>query len=159
MKKLDLYRLKQGLESVGDLAGIKFAYAVAKNLRKVAAEVSILDDLFAPSAAFARYEECRLALCEQHSEKDEDGKPRVVNGSNGTFTYAIADRAAFEAELQKIRVVHEKAIKDRDDQVRRHEEFLKEPAELDLHLIDLDLVPEQISAGQMAAILEIVREE
>ena len=159
MKKLDLYRLKKGLESVGGLTGIKFAYTIAKNLRKVAAEVSILDELLAPSEAFTKYEACHLALCIEHSEKDEAGKPRGVNEPNGTFTFALADRAAFEAAMEEVRAVHEKAIEDRKDQVQRHKEFLREPAEIDLYLIDLDVIPEAITTEQMTAILEIVREE
>ena len=160
MKNIDLYHLKQGLDSVGGLTGIKFAYAVAKNLRLVATEISVLDELRVPSEAFAEYEKERIALCEQHSEKDEDGKPRMANGgANGVFTFAIANKAAFEAELDELRTQHATAIKERDDQMRRCEEFLQEESDLDLHSVKLDDVPKEISAGQMSAILEIVRDE
>ncbi len=159
MKKAELYAFKRGLESVGDLVGIKFAYAIAKNLRRISAEIKLFDKATAPSEEFTEYERKRIALAAEHSETDERGRPIVMALPSGENSYQIVDMPLFQTDLLEIRAGHEKAISDREDQMRRHEEFLDEESELRLYQIPLDTVPHKISAAQMTAIWPIIKDE
>jgi len=42
MKKIDLFRLEAGLQAVSAFTGVKWAYAVVKNLRIIGAQMELL---------------------------------------------------------------------------------------------------------------------
>ena len=78
MRKRDLYASMQSLNSVSELKGIKFAYSVLKNKRKLEEEIKLFEEVIKPNPEFEDYERKRIALCEVHSDKDTEGNPIII---------------------------------------------------------------------------------
>ena len=81
MLNKDLFRLKLGLEAVGELTGIDFAYAVAKNLQVITAEVEAILKTKVPKKNYQEYDAARIALCEEHCLRDDTGVDGTGNNA------------------------------------------------------------------------------
>ena len=78
MKRLDLYKLKQALESLGNIEGVTFAYAIVKNLKLLEKEIEILEEVRKPSEEYLEEFQPKVdELVKKYSKKDEDGNPFV----------------------------------------------------------------------------------
>jgi len=84
MKNQELFELMIGLQLCKDLKGIKFVYAVAKNLNNINREL-------------APFVESRAKLQEEHAKKDKDNKLIVVEGR-----VQMKDDEKFNDEFKKI---------------------------------------------------------
>lgn len=150
--KKDLGDLYQGLLSVDNLTGVKFSYAVARNLSMLKDEMESLKKAISMSKEFAEYEFKRVELAEDCAVL-ENGKPKVVNGE-----YEIRDEEFFKTSLSKLQETYKEAIDGRKKQLSELRELLKEEIEVDLYMIPQDIVPEAINTKQMADILPIIKE-
>jgi len=157
IKNADLFRLQAGLRGVADLRGVKFAYACTKNLRRVAA---LCDDMRAglkPTPAFAAYEKARMALAKKHATKDENGET-IAETVGAETRYQIAFPLLFEAELDSLTAEHAGAVAAHADAVAEFEALLLESSDVDIYTIAIELVPDDISAGQLEMIWEMIAE-
>ena len=159
MLNSDLVRILSGLGSVGNLKGkavnrVKFAYAVAKNKRLVQAEVEDLKSGLKPSKEYEKFEEDRIALCVKHSEENAEGKPIFIDNH-----YRIKDQKAFDKAFKSLKKKYEKAIDMREESFDNYNKILKEETKLELHLIDYENIPDDITPDQIGNIFEIIREE
>ena len=84
MKRSEVINLIRNFGEVKDLQGIKFAYAVARNINILKPE-------------FERYEKDRVALAESCAKRDKDGKAETKDN-----TYVFEDLKLFQEELQKL---------------------------------------------------------
>lgn len=84
MKNKEIYRLVRGLQQCGELKGIKFAYAVAKNLRLLSNDFEVL------LASIKK-------LQEEHAKKNEEGKAIIENND-----YIMKDFKLFDDDYQKL---------------------------------------------------------
>lgn len=156
MTNHDLFRLLEGLRSVGNLPGVKFSYAVAKNIRRIEPLVKDLEAGNKPSEIFEAYEKERGKLLEEYAQRDDNNRPVMIQSGN-RGQYQMEDQLAFEAALEALDAKHPEAI---DEQKKRGAEFetlLEEKAdEVKIHTVKIANVPEGITAGQMTAIFEII---
>jgi len=150
----DVINLSSGLVGVKNLSGIKFAYVVSKNTNKVNSEMEAFKDMTAQSKDFQEYEKERIELVELHAKKDENGKSIIVGNE-----YQIDNQQAFDAQIKVLQEKHKEAIEARKKQIDDFNSFLKEESKLELHKIDVNDVPRDITAGQMSGIQAIVTGE
>lgn len=156
MNNRELFGFMAGLQSVGDLRGVKFAYAVAKNSRLVAEEIKALQEANKPDEGLLAFDRARVALCVEHAEKDEAGKPKT----NGAGYSIAADRQAlFDASLTALREGHAEALERREGQRREFDALLDEDTDVELHRVAEEHLPEDITGAQLTAILDMVAEE
>jgi hypothetical protein len=153
MKKRELYDLYEGLNNVAELKGVKFAYAVNKNKSKILSELKVLEKSAEASEEYKGYEKERIALCEEHAEKDKDGKANIVSGA-----YDIKDRATFDKALDALKETHKKALDDHANHVKDFEVLLETESEVEIHKIKLEEVPQEISVKQLENISLIIQE-
>jgi hypothetical protein len=151
MFRKDLFTLKAGLESVSKLQGVKFAYAVARNLAIITEEIAPLTKAIEPSKEFAEFNKQRLELCNEYAKKAEDGTPVIV----GT-DFIIEDRELFDKIVEELKSQFKEAIESRDKQINEYQEMLEEPCDINLVKISDDLLPEAINAEQIFGIMEII---
>ena len=157
MTKNDALNLYNGLQNVSNLKGAKWAYAIARNVEKLRPEVEALRKAYTMSEEFADYEGKRLELARKHSVK-EKGTPKTVKIGQ-TEEYLIADKDKFNQEIAKLQKKYNKAIVERKKQLEDFNEILEEKVEMDLHMIDSDYIPEEITPEQVSAIMPIIREK
>ena len=152
MTNQNVVDLQQGLNQVKNLSGIRFAYVIAKNLNKVNSEVETFRETIKPSDAYNEYEKERVALCELHANKDEKGKAVII----GNEYDGLTGNKAFDAQMEVLKEKHKETIDVRQKQIDDFNSFLKEESKLELHKIDVNDVPKDITAGQMNGIQAIV---
>ncbi len=150
--KRELLRLHAGLVAVGPLTGVRFPYAVVKSMRALSKEVEALKAAAKRSDAFLEFEQARWQLCEEHAKRDADG-PVMVDGN-----YQFADPKRFQRAFKKLTMKHTDAWVAREKQMEEYEALLDEEAEVTLHQVDVDDLPDDITSAQLNAIFEIVSE-
>jgi hypothetical protein len=142
MKNREISGLLIGLTMVGDLKGVTFAYAVARNIKKLNSEMESIRK--ARGDKYNEYDDKRIELARSMSKKDGDGNPIMI-GSN----FTIPDVKEFERKLEKLKEKYKKEIDE-------YEEFLDKDSDIELHKIEMDDVPTDISAEQMTGIFDII---
>ena len=151
MLKRDLFRVEAGLNSVGNLKGVKFLYAVAKNKVKISRECKALRESIQPSEEYVKYDNERLEICRNLAEKDKDGNPVMIGNS-----FKDSNQKKFDKELTKIRKNYNGAIEERKKELEDFEKFLDDKTDIELHLVKTENVPEGINAEQMSNLIEII---
>lgn len=155
MKNVDLFRLREGLNSVSNLKGVKFAYVVLKNKKFLEEEIEALQKSIEMSLPFQEFERKRIGLCEQFSDKNSDGSPIIVNNA-----YSIPEREAFEKEVAELKNQYLEAVLERENQLREYDKLLKEESDVlsKLAKVKIEHVPDDISATQLDNIKEIIED-
>lgn len=148
-----LQGLYQGIEAVSGLKGVRFAYAMAKNKSALKRELETLQEAIKMSEKYGEYEEKRVELCEQHSEKDDKGKAKLENNE-----YVILSKAQFDKELGKLRKEYESVIEERTAQIKEFNELLKKESEFKPYMVAYESVSEEISSSQLSGIIELIEE-
>jgi len=99
MTNQDLQRLLSGINSCGNLKGVKFSYALSKNRKMIMAELETLQEAIKPSEAFAEYDKKRIELCEKFADQ-ENGKAKLVNNN---YVFSDENKAKFEKAMEEIK--------------------------------------------------------
>src|SRR5438045_742443 len=120
MKKKDIIGQWNVLQTVGDLKGASFSYAVAKNINQLKPEVEALEKAIEESADFKEFEKKRIALALKYAKK-ENGKPVIENKG-----YVLEDPIAFEKEFKELKDEYQKTIDERESQFKDYKEILEE---------------------------------
>lgn len=142
------------LNSVGELKGIKFAYAVNKNKKKFLKELKEIAKLMEMSEEFKIYEKKRVEICEKFCEKDEEGKAIVKNNA-----YAgLKENAEFDSAMDALSEENKELINARKKQISEYNNFLNEEFEIDIYKIKLEDVPSDISVNQLKSIEFMIEE-
>ena len=155
MKKSELFDVLQGLKSVKNLKGVKFAYAVAKNKKKVESEIEDLKEAVKPSDKYLEYDKKRMETCEKYCSKDDKGKAVI----KGNVYDGLAGNRKFEKEMERLRKDYKKELESRKKQIEEYNKMLTEEIEMDFHKLTLKEVPEDISSEQLEKILPIIEEK
>ena len=146
MKRKDLYVHLQSLETIKDLKGVKFSYSILKNKRKFEEEIKLFEEVIKPNKQYEDYEMNRIALCEIHAEKDENGKPIIL-----VDKYKLVDLNLFNEELELLKAGYQDVINERVRQINEYNFILEEEIFLDvtkINFIDLplDITPKQLES-------------
>jgi hypothetical protein len=141
------------MNETATLKGVRFSYAVAKNIEALKPFVTAVEQASKPSEAYDEYEKKRIALAEKHAEKEEDGKPVIQANS-----YVIEDQDAFDSEFTKLREEHKEVLDERAKQEDDFNKLLEEPLEVSLTTVKLDEVPEDINVSLMRKINSMIED-
>ena len=151
MKRKDLFRLKDGLDNVSYLSGVKFAYAIIKNKKMIEQELITLQEIIKPSPEIEEYEKNRIAICEKHCKRDENNQLKIQNN-----TYDIEDMDTFNKDIEELKKKNKKVLDNRQKQADEYNKLLEEDIEIPFVLIKQDDLPNSLSASQMEQIFEII---
>jgi hypothetical protein len=151
MLKKDLFKLQYILDKCKDRKGIKFAYMVLKNLKKVEAEIALIRELDKPIEGIQEFENKRVDLVKQFAEKDEKGEYVVVKDKNGAPNYKVEGEALanYKIEYAKLEEEYKDALQKRIDLEIGIENIVNEEIELNLHKIELEAFPEDLDANEL----------
>lgn len=153
MKKSEALQLFKSLNSLGNLTGVKFAYAVSKNLGLLKPEIVALDKSLEPSPEFTKYDELRVELAKKHAKKDDKGNPIIENAR-----YVLENEEEFNKEWEALKVEHKPALDGRQAQLDEYDKLLETECDINLHKVKLEFVPEAINVQQIHAISAIIEE-
>ena len=134
----------------------KFAYAVARNLKLLAPVKEAFMEQIDPSKnpIMQAYDADRVASLTEIAEKNPDGSPVVVENQ-----FVISDPAEQTRVLAEVLARHPDlpAEQTRLNNLIRELQEAEEP-NISFYMIDDTLIPAQITAGTMFAILPMIRE-
>ena len=153
MKRKELFPLKQALERVSTLKGVKFAYSIAKNLQEVNKEIEAVNKAISPSDEFMKYEKERIKLNEEYSEKTEDGNPKLENNN---YVISPRNRGDYYKKMEELKKNHKMVLSERDEQIKEYQALLEEDADIALHKIQEGNLPSDITAEQISGILPVI---
>jgi len=157
MKNREIFGLREALNDVDYIKGKVFAFAVFKNKAILDSEIEAINAIKKdPGEDYIEYEKERTALCELHSEKDENGNVVLDYNPNGTQSFKIIDNDAFTKEYEVLAKKHEKMLKEIAENKKEFEEFLEKESEVELKKISIDDLPDDISASFLEKIAPMI---
>src|SRR3990167_8088697 len=153
MKKSEILQLFRNLNTLGQLQGVKFSYAISKNLAILKPEIEALEKASAASPEFMEMDKERIKLVEEHAEKDEKGKPKKKGNE-----YVIPEdkQGDFENAFEAFKIEHKELYDAREKQIKEYTALLETESEVKLYKVSLADVPEKISVQQMHSISSFV---
>ena len=157
LKKKNLLDLFENLQKLSNLKGVKFSYAIARNVVIVRREVEAIEESLKPFDEFVEYEKERIELAKKHSEKDEKGNPKTAT-ENKRQIFVMKDKSKFDKEFEKFKAKHKVTLDKRQKQIDEYNEFLETETDIEFFKIKLNDVPEDISVEQMQGIQLLIED-
>lgn len=154
MKNSELFSLFDGIEACSGLKGVKFSYALAKNKKILSSEIEVLRDTVKPSKEIVEFEQKRIALAIENSEKDEHGQAKVEGDR-----YVIVDQKKFNSLMEELKKGYTEALAEESEKQKIYDDLMKEESSVKLFTIEKENVPDDISVGQMSGILPIINDQ
>lgn len=154
LKNSDVLSLDQALSTVGNLSGVKFSYAIAKNRNLVDVEVKALKEALKFSEKYTEFDTKRVELCKRLADKDEKG---VAKMEANAFVI-VANKEEFDKELETLRAEYKTEIDAREEQLKKFNEMLEEESSFVPHKIKLADLPAAITAAQTTALFNLIEE-
>jgi len=153
-KAIEIYQTIQTIRY--EKANPKFPYALSKNKGKLQPIINEIREKGRPPIEnddYKKFDDERLELCKEMSEKDKDGNPVVDKGE-----YKVKDIEDFNKKIEALKKKHKSAIEKEDDRKKEYDKFIEEEIEVEFHKINLDLCPENLSVDQMDKISIFIQE-
>jgi hypothetical protein len=147
MKRKQLFEYLEALNAVSTLKGVKFAYAILKNKKKIEEEVKVLEEIIKPQDEFVKYENERIQLCTYFSEKNEKNEPIIENNQ-----FKILDKISFNEELDKIKTKYIDVLDDREKQINDYNAMVEEEIPVTFDKVSFNDLPQDISSEQLEKI-------
>jgi len=161
MKNSDVRQFQSGLNQVGGVKGLKFAYAVAKNKKRVQsymqahiAERNKAIDMDAFSRLARDREERRAALAEELAMKDENGKAvtwKPEGSSQEHFKFENMEEA-METMTTILNDEFADFNKMQDELKKFDDEWEEKEATLDIHMVSEKDLSEELTANQIEGV-------
>lgn len=156
MTKNEIIALFKALNSTGNLRGVRFAYAVNKNINLLKPEVEAIEKSLVSDEKFDKYDKERIELAKKYAVKEENGNPKtkVSEQDPNQQEFVMEDLNGFKNALRELQVTHKDAIEGR-------EKYLEENVEIAFfpYRVKLEDVPFDISTAQMSSIFAIISED
>jgi hypothetical protein len=153
MKNKEVFNLLQSLNSIKGLKGVRFNYAVAKNISKLESETESMKKSIEVSPEFKAYDDARIELAKSHAKKDEKGSPIIENNQ-----FILEDKEKFTKEFDELKEKNKEVISAREEQIKDFESLLEEESDIETFKIKISEVPEEITTEQMTALLPLIEE-
>lgn len=143
MKVHQLVEIRKTLDDLSKHEGIEFAYSVYKNKIIIDKKLSELDFIKNIEPEVVEYENKRIQLCEDSSEKDNSGKPIIEND-----LYKIVNIKEFESKIEELNHIYEPFLKKRQLQIDLFNTKMNEDCELDFHKINISDLPKGFKTAE-----------
>ena len=164
IKNKDLYRFKQGLESLYNKEiPVELSLKVIKNLRLINIELEDLEKVVKPSDAFLKEYQPKIeSLVKEYCIKDESGNPFPKKDGNGSFVYDFLDENKVKFEKAIIELENREENKDillvRKKQIEDFNKLLDKENDMFLNKIEFKSLPTTITPQQIDLIYELIQE-
>lgn len=163
MTKREITKLWNALNNrkIAGLKGAKFAFVIEMNKAEIKPTIDALETAQKKALESIRdYEEARRKLCEEYAEKDENGKPVIVEDEEGNKQFFITEnREEFDNVLEALGIEFHEAIEEGKRLGYEFEELLSSEEEVDIRTIKLSDVPKDITVGAMQGLMPMISEE
>lgn len=143
MRRNEIQAYVDALNSVSEFKGVKFAFTVLKNKKKIEKQVDedkeIIQEVLTATDDFKDFEEKRIELCNEHSNKDDKGEAIIIDEK-----FDLIDEDAFNVAFDSLKVEYADAIGSRESQLKEFDTMMKEEVTIDFVKLNSDELPEGI---------------
>jgi len=152
MTKQELLDLNDALMAVGGLTGVKFAYAVAKNVNIIKDEINAIKKAVEFSPEYRKFETERIKEAIAFAKKTPKGETMIADGK-----YIFENPKEWEKKFEEIKKKYKKAFDAREKQLDEFEKLLQEDVEVNLFLIGQEQLPAEIKTSELTGIFKIIK--
>ena len=141
IKKSEVLKLSGVFDSFKkEKIGTKFSYFITKNKLSIKDEFEALKEIVVPSEKYQQFDRERAELAKAMSDKDNDGKPIIINDSY----QIIKNQTKFNELISAIKEKYAEDIREFEKQITEYKDILKETISFEPYAIKLDYLPDTI---------------
>lgn len=137
-------------------SAVKFHYMILKNKQAIEPEIESIREIGKPSQDYQEFDSKRIQMCNEFCEKDESGKPAVVNNN---FVIPDDKKKAFEDALTALKEEYKEALDSVDSKRQEIDELMEEDVDLPLVKIPLSVIPNDLLGQEVEALFDIIDDE
>ena len=151
IKRNEVREYLSGLYSVGNLKGLKFAYAVSRNIKNFEAIAKDIQKkgVIEKTKELDKYNEEKEKLLKKYAKKDDSGNYVI---DKKTQEYQFEDKEKYIENANKLIEGSPKLKEQLDKHSEEFNKYLKDDVSVNLFTIKKDDLPVEISANQLNAI-------
>lgn len=155
IKRSELFRVKELLESMPKAEKFKFNYAAAKNLRMVKSEIEDMQKTIEADGKMIEYEKARVELCQKYAKK-ENGNPVIIRGA---FQIEEDKMDEFNVEIEELKKAYSSTLELHRKRVDGYNVAMTEMVDINFHKVRLEDMPADLKPGDLEMILDWIIEE
>ena len=156
MKNNELQAFHEGLQSVGELKGAIFAYAVGKNGKRIESTLLALNSSLKVGDEYRKFEKKKNEILLENSVKNEDGTSKIINMPGGAMSYEFEDQEKVEEEIKVLQDEYSDALDKQEINVEDFNKLMELESDVKIHQVKFENIPEDITGKQMAKILPMI---
>lgn len=160
LKNYEIINIFEGLQRINvNPAPVKFMYAVSRNKKILLSEYRELDEMRKPTEEVFEYERKRIEICEEYSEKDENGNIKKRPTGPNTFDYIIEEKykEGFDKEMKKLEEKYKESLDNHKKKIEDFKSLLQEDSNTEnLHKVKLEDVPTNLNQNIMDLLIDVM---
>lgn len=159
MKNRELSVLVQKFARLANVKGTKLQYAIKKNTKTITDELIILRDTITTPEKFIEFENKRIELAKELSNKDESGNAKQIQ-KDGQNVFDIPDdkQKDFKTRFDAMKEEYKDAIEEYSKQMESYNELMDSEANVTLYKIKFADLPSDLDGKETDAIMDIIEE-
>jgi len=145
LKNYQIMDLAEAFMRIGKLNIVstkKFSYALVLNDERIQSNVKAITEIAKPSEAYAEYEKKRHEIIVKYADVDGDGNIILNDNRWVVFKDGMADTA--KEEFASLNEEYKDILDQRAKDIEEYNELLDSDVELNIHMVDLDDVPDSV---------------
>jgi len=150
IKRSELFRMREVIQSFGKAATFKFSYACAKNLRLIKDEIEDMQKILEPDEQIEQFEKERITLCSAFAKK-EGGNPLITENR---FEIEPTKKDEFNVKMEELREKYAEPLSLNMKKVESYNKAIKEEVDLPFHLVKLSDLPLEMKPSETECILD-----
>ena len=120
----------------------KFSYALVLNDERIQSNVKAITEIARPSESYAKYEQKRHGIISKYADVDGDGN--IILNDNRWIVFKDGTKETAVDELSSLNEEYKDILDARNKDIEEYNELLDSDVELNIHMVDLDDVPEEV---------------
>lgn len=144
LSRIEIEELAEVLASKPEVKSFVVSYAMEKTLNHCISIIKNTNKAKQKNTEYKKYNDKRIELAKKHARKDDNGKASLIPG---TTNYNLENPVAFSEEFKKLKEEYK-------DIIKRHNDFMEEEVEIDIHTIKITEFPEDLDIRGMSILVE-----
>ena len=123
----------------------RLGYAISRSESRMKEEMAAIDVMMRP---YIEYETKRMGLCQELSEKDENGEPIILE--DGSYK-GVKENPEWQSKIDALQVEYKEQI----DEINK---MLDEEVGIDFYQIDISELPETMTKQDLEILIPFIKE-
>lgn len=140
----------------------RFLYGLYRNLEELEPEIKAIDAAKKPSDKYEEYQNKKTAIGEKHSDRDENGKPILVEGVGGEMYKIEKNKELATQELYSLNEEYSETIRERQKGLKEFMDLMEDEIEIDICKVSFKNFPDKyniIDHGVVKIMIKETKEE